>query len=127
MRTLTNLICAFGVVACGWLAVMFVVLQRPGFERGAIMSALFVLQSLLALATLNGVLQATAWRLVALAGAAGLLWSGGLAVATSLNAQRFEGYAVVIGVGLILQGLLTAQRLIPTWFSPSPKVHQFGN
>ena len=127
MRTLANLICAFGVVACGWLAVMFVVLHPPGFELSALMSTLFVLQSLLALATVNGVLRAIAWRVLALAGAAGLVWSGGLAVAASLNAQHFEGYVVVIGIALILQGLLTAWQLIPTWFSSSPKVQQFGN
>lgn len=127
MRTLTNLVCAFGVLACGWLAVMFVVLHRLGFERGAAISGLFVLQSLLALAMVNHILQATAWRLVTLAGAAGIIWAGSRAVAVTLAAQHFEGYALLIGIALILQGLLTSHQLIPIRPGSSSKVHQFGN
>jgi hypothetical protein len=127
MRTVTNLVCAFGVVASGWLAVMFVVLHRPGFERGAAMSASFVLQSLLALAVVNGVLQGTLWRVLALVGAAGITWAGGRAVAATLGGPHFEGYALLIGIALVLQGLLTGQQLIPIRPTSSSKVHQFGN
>jgi hypothetical protein len=127
MRTLSNVVCGFGVVACSWLAVMFVVLHRPGFERGAAMSILFVLQSLLALAAVNAVLSGTAWRLLTLAGAAGIIWAGGRAIAETLSSPHFEGFALIIGAALVLQGLLTAQQLIPIWFSSSSKVHQFGN
>jgi len=127
VRTLTNLVCGFGVVACGWLAVMFVVLHRPGFERGAVMAALFVVQSLLALATVNAVLQATAWRLLALAGAAGIVWAGSRAVAETVSSPHFEGYALIIGTSLVLQGLLTVWQLIPIHFTSSSKVHPFGN
>lgn len=127
MRTLTNLVCAFGAVASGWLAVMFVVLHRPGFERGAAMSALFVVQSLLALAAVNGILRRAAWRVLALVGAAGIIWAGGRAVAATLGSPHFEGYALLIGIALILQGLLTGQQLIPIGSTSSSKVHQFGN
>ena len=127
MRTLTNLVCGFGVVACSWLAVMFVVLHRPGFERGALIAALFVVQSLLALATVNDVLQATAWRLLALAGAAGIVWAGSRAVAETVSSPHFEGYALIIGTSLVLQGLLTVWQLIPIRFPSSSKVHPFGN
>ena len=126
MRTLANLVCAFGAVACGWLAVMFVVLHQPGFERGALLSTLFVLQSLLALTTINGLLQASAWRLLTVAGGAGILWAGGQAVTATLGSRHFEGYALIIGIALVLQGLLTGQQLIPIWFTSSSKVHQFG-
>jgi len=127
VRTLTNLVCAFGVVACGWLTVMFVALHRPGFERGAVMSALFVLQSFLAFAAVNGVLRRAAWRVLALVGAAGIIWAGGRAVAATLDSPHFEGYALLIGIALVLQGLLTFQQLIPIGSTSSSKVHQFGN
>ena len=47
-------IAAMTIAASAWLGVMFVVLQRPGFERGAAVAGLFVAQSLLALAVANG-------------------------------------------------------------------------
>jgi hypothetical protein len=127
MRTLSSVVCACGVVACSWLAVMFIVLHHPGFERGAAMSLLFVLQSLLALATINGLLSSLAWRVLTLVGAAGIVWAGVQAVAGALSNPHFEGFAVLIGSALVLQGLLTAGQLIPKCFSSSPKVHQFGN
>jgi hypothetical protein len=126
MRTFTNAVCWFGVAACTWLAVMFVVLQRPGFERGAATSSLFILQSLLALAVLNDVVSGRGWRILALAGAAGLIWAGGQAVANTLTGNHFEGFALIIGAALVLQGLLTAKQLITRTFTPSSKVHQFG-
>jgi hypothetical protein len=127
MRALTSVVCGFGVVACSWLAVMFVVLHRPGFERGAAMAVLFVLQSLLAMATINGLLSSLAWRLLTLVGAAGIVWAGGEAVVRALSNPHFEGFAVVIGASLVLQGLLTGGQLIPSCLSSSAKVHQFGN
>jgi hypothetical protein len=119
VRTVTNLVCVLGVAACSWLAVMFVVLHRPAFELRAAASTLFVLQSLLALATVNGFLRATAWRLLTLAGAAGIVWAGARAAADTLGGPHFEGFALIIGAALVLQGLLTAQQLIPSRFSSS--------
>ena len=58
MRLILNGLCWFTAAASAWLAVMFVVLRHPAFERGFGMSLLFVLQSLLALAVVNGVLSA---------------------------------------------------------------------
>ena len=91
------------------------------------MSMLFILQSLLALATVNRVLTSIAWRLLTLAGAAAIVCAGGAAVVRTLSNPHFEGYALVIGSALVLQGLLTAGQLIPSRFSSSTKVHQFGN
>ncbi|HUK33995.1 MAG TPA: hypothetical protein VLV86_08810 [Vicinamibacterales bacterium] len=122
---MTNLVCGFGVVACSWLAVMFVVLHRPGFERGVATALLFVLQSLLALVVLNSI-RSSVWGAVALAGAAGIVWAGGRAVAATLGNPHFEGFILIIGSALVLQGILTAQQLITRYFTSSSKVHQFG-
>ena len=127
MRLIMNVLCWFTLTASAWLAVMFVVLRHPAFERGFAMSLLFVLQSLLTLAVANGVLSASAWRLTALAGAAGIIWAGGAAVANTLIGPHFEGFALVIGTGLVGQGLVTIGQLITSHFIPSSKVHQFGN
>ena len=120
MRTLLSGLCLLTVAASAWLGLMFVVLQRPGFERGVVMSGLFVLQSLLALAVVNRWVSGRAWAFPALAGAAGLIWAGTRAVLANLSGSHFEGYALVIGFLLTLQGILTL-------LASSSKVHQFGN
>ena len=127
MRALLTAICALTIVAAGWLGVMFVVLHRPGWERGAGLSALFAVQSLLALAVANSWLSGAWWRAVALVGALALTWAGISALISNLNSSHFEGFALIIGVLLVLQGLLTAGHLIPTLLASSSKVHQFGN
>ncbi len=127
MRSLVTGLCCLTIAASAWLGVMFVVLHRPGYERGAGMAALFILQSLLALAVTNQWLPGVWWRMAALLGAAGLTWVGVSAVAANLTGPRFEGFAVIIGVLLLLQGLFTAGSLITILFTPSSKVHQFGN
>ncbi|HXD73549.1 MAG TPA: hypothetical protein VN628_07430 [Vicinamibacterales bacterium] len=120
MRACLTGICLLTVAASGWLGVMFVALHRPGFERGVAISALFVVQSLLALAVANRWLIGRPWTFLAPAGAVGLIWAGGQAILTNLSSSHFEGYALLIGFLLTLQGILTL-------VTSSSKVHQFGN
>jgi len=127
MRTFLNLLCGFTLLASSWLGVMYVVLHQPGYERGVSMSLIFIIQSLLTLALTTGTLSALWWRLLTVAGAAGVVWAGGAAVSSTLTSRHFEGYALVIGVALVLQGLLTAGLLVPSLLTHSSKVHQFGN
>src|SRR5262245_61809115 len=126
MRTFLNAVCWFCMVACGWLGVMYLILRRPGYEGRFGLAILFVLQSLMALAVINGLLRSVPWRVLTFAGALGIVWTGGLAVANTLRESHFEGFALVIGTALLLQGLLTAWQLITRPFTPSSKVHQFG-
>ena len=127
MRTVVTGLCCLTIAASAWLGVMFVVLHRPGYERGAGMAALFVLQSLLAMAVINQWLAGVSWRMGALLGAVGLTWAGVSAVIANITGPHFEGFAVIIGALLVLQGLFTAGSLITSLFTPSSKVHQFGN
>ena len=127
MRAVLTTVCALTIAASIWLGVMFVVLHRPGFERGLGISALFVLQSLLAVAVIHQRLGQPWWRAVTFVGAVALIWAGTSAVLASLNGPHFEGYAVLIGALVLLQGLLTMLQLITLLFSQSSKVHQFGN
>lgn len=122
-----NAVCGFTAAACLWLAVMFVVLRHSGFERGFVMSLLFVGQSLFALAVLNQWVVGGVWRALALAGSAAIVWAGVKAVANTLNGPHFEGFALIIGASLVLQGLLVGSQLITSRFTPSSKVHRFGN
>jgi len=127
MRLPLNTLCGFTLLASSWLAVMFIVLHRPGYERGVSLALVFIIQSLLTLGVTTGLLSALWWRLLAVAGAAGIVWAGGAAVANTLSGAHFEGYALIIGVALVLQGLLTAGQLITGHFTFSSKMHRFGN
>src|SRR5436190_1788765 len=127
MRAVLTAVCGLTIAASTWLGVMFVLLHRPGFQRGLGMSALFVLQSLLAKAVINQWLRQPLWRAVTLAGAVALTWAGTSAVLVNLDGPHFEGYAIVIGALLILQGVLTILHLITLLFSQSSKVHQLGS
>jgi len=127
MRTSLNLLCGLTLLASSWLGVMYVVLHRPGYERGVSMSLIVIIQSLLTLALTTGTLSALWWRLLTVAGAAGVIWAGGAAVSNTVTSQHFEGYALVMGVALMLQGLLTAGLLVPSLLTHSSKVHQFGS
>ena len=127
MRVVLTAVSGVTAAACLWLAVMFVLLHRPGFERGLVLSLLFVSQALLTMAVVNRWLPGRAWRPLILAGAAGVVWGGATAIANALNSPHFEGFSVIIGAALVAQGVLTAGHLITTGFASSSKVHQFGN
>jgi hypothetical protein len=127
MRIALNVLCGFTLLASSWLAVMFLVLHRPGYERGVSLSLVFILQSLLTLGVTTGLLSALWWRLLAVTGVVGIVWAGAAAVSNTLTGSHFEGYALIIGVALVLQGLLTAGLLITPLFTFSSKMHRFGN
>jgi hypothetical protein len=127
MRAVLNVCCGFTILASCWLAVMSVVLRHPGYQRGVSQAVLFIILSLLTLAVTTARLSAAWWRSLAVLGAAALVWAGGSAVAATLSGPHFEGYALLIGASLVLQGLLTAVHLIPALLNSSSKVHQFGN
>ena len=127
MRSVLTAVCALTVAASTWLGVMFVVLHRPGYERGLGISALFVLQSLLAAAVINHWLEQGWWRAITLAGAAALAATGTSTIFSNVNGPHFEGYALVIGALLLLQGVLTILHLITSRLGQSSKVHQLGN
>ena len=127
MRSILTVVCALTVAASTWLGVMFVVLHRPGYEGGLGISSLFVLQSLLAAAVINQWLEHRGWRALTLAGAAALAAAGTSTIASNVSGPHFEGYALVIGALLLLQGVLTILQLITSRLDPSSKVHQLGS
>jgi hypothetical protein len=127
MRTLLNCVCTLTIAAAVWLGVMYVVLHRPGYAQGIGIACLFGLQSLLAIAVANEWVSQVGWKLLAAAGACGLAVTGVVAILRTLNAQHFEGYALIIGLLLVVQSLLITGQLITPLFTPSTKVHQFGN
>jgi hypothetical protein len=105
-RSLLRASCWFGVAAGTWLAVMENVLRHEGYAGRTAVAACIVLQSL---ATLLFIGRRGGWLLrgAVMAGAFGIVWLGFSAISKVLSAQHFEGFVVVIGCALIVQGGLT--------------------
>ena len=111
MRTLLAGACCFTIAASGWLAAMALVLRRPGYQGIVALALVFVLQSLLTIGVISGQLGGRVGRVVLAAGATGIVAVGGRAIGVNVTGPHFEGYAVIIGAALILQGLLTLRSL----------------
>jgi hypothetical protein len=91
-----------------WLTVMFFVLRHRGYEWRALMTTLFIVQSLVTLVALSGYLHGGWIRILLLVGACGIVIAGVQAmVANASNVAHGEGYVDVIALALILQGALT--------------------
>jgi hypothetical protein len=131
MRRLLTGVCCVTIAASCWLATMSLVLHRTGYRQQMGVALLFVVQSLWTLAVLAGQLPSL-WsklsRIVLVPGAVGLAATGGRAIAANLSGPHFEGYALVIGAVLILQGVLTLWPLLVRW-PPSfvAKLHRLGD
>ena len=127
MRTLLAGACCFTIAASGWLAAASLVLRRPAYLGIAGLAVLFVLQSLLTIGVISGRLSGRVARVVLAAGATGIVMVGGRAMTVNLTGPHFEGYAVIIGAVLILQGLVTLWSLILSGrLMPSAELHRFG-
>lgn len=118
MRSLLAGVCCVTIAASCWLATMSLVLHRTDDRQQTGVALLCVAQSLWTLAVLAGLLPSL-WsklsRLVLVPGAVGLAAAGGRAIAANLSGPHFEGYALVIGAVLILQGVLTPGPLLVRW------------
>jgi hypothetical protein len=123
---LAGLCCATIAASC-WLATMFLILHRAGYQRGMTLAMFFVLQGVLTLAVLAGWLASAPVRVLSLIGAGGTVVAGATAVAGNLSGPHFEGYALVIGAALVVQGALTLGLFASGGFGPWAKVHQFGD
>jgi len=120
MKSFLAAIAVFTATASCWLFVMYFVLKHPGYEAHASIALLFLAQSLLTLILVASSAPAgfsgrpeglhavrLGLRLIVLAGACGIAWAGVSAVSSTLTGPHFEGFALLIGSALVLQGALT--------------------
>ena len=108
MRILLRLICGFTILASAWLTAMYFALRHPGYEPRAAISVGFAVASVLTLACLQ-LARPPAWlRALVATCAIALVYAGSSAVNAVLRpGAHFEGFALVIGAGLVCQGVLT--------------------
>ncbi len=100
------------VLAAGvWLGVMENILKHDGYVGRSAIAVCIAIQGLATLLfiLLNG---GAAVRNLIMAGAVATLLLGGSAILKILRAQHFEGFVLVVGLALILQGALTLATVL---------------
>ena len=114
MHTKSNIISAvtaavsvFTAAASCWLVVMYFVLKHPGYQSGAAIAGLFFAQSVLNLIAISRGSGIGGLRYLVLAGGCGIIWAGASAIQATLSSSHFEGYALIIGFALVVQGGFT--------------------
>ena len=105
MRASLTWMCVVTVLAGAWLAVMENILRHPGFVGRSAVAACIVVQGIATVLflMLHG---RTLFRFLVLGGAIGAALLGAAAVIRILNAAHFEGFVLVIGAALVVQGIL---------------------
>jgi len=101
--------CAATVVATGYLSLSLLVLKPPGADASAwfTLTALLVAQSAMTLAAITMPRPPAALRAVVVAGALGLFLIAIWRIRTTLSSSHFEGYNLLLGAILVVQGALT--------------------
>ena len=102
------------ILAAGvWLGVMENILKHDGYVSRSAIAVCIAIQGLATLLfiVLNG---GAAVRSFIVAGAVATLLLGGSAILRILQAQHFEGFVLVIGLALVVQGALTLATVLQT-------------
>jgi hypothetical protein len=111
--------CAFTLLATVYLSVSLIVLQPPraNYRQWTFVASVIVVQGVLTLAALYAGGPA-GLRYAASAGAAALVWIGASSVYSTMSGPHFEGYALVLGSAMVVQGLLTVATFL-RFFGPT--------
>jgi hypothetical protein len=106
MKAALTWMSVFTAAAGVWLAVMENILKHAGYGERTVIAACIAIQGLatLLLLLLNGRLI---FRALVLMGALGVAVLGVSALKRTLDAPHFEGFVLLIGSALIVQGVLT--------------------
>jgi hypothetical protein len=114
LNRIVAVLCSFTLFASAYLSLSVIVLRPPRVDYQAwfLMAALFVAQSLLTLAAIAGTARGGWVRGALLAGSIAVIAVGAWWVHGTLAASHFEGYALVLGSLVAVQGALTLLRLL---------------
>src|SRR3989442_9811157 len=108
MKTALAAVCILTVLATAYLSASLVVLHPPraDYQQWAVVATLIVAQGVLTLVALFAAGSA-ALRSVVLAGGLLIALLGARSIYSTGSGPHFEGYALVLGSMLIVQGVLT--------------------
>ena len=104
--------CMFTLLATAYLTASLLVLRPPraNYQQWSLMAALIIAQGVVTLVALF-LARTAPVRYAALAGAFAIALAGALSVFNTLSGPHFEGYALVLGSALVVQGVLTLVTL----------------
>jgi hypothetical protein len=107
--------------ATAYLTLSVLMLRPPRFNYSIwlAMAGVFIVQSVLTLAAVRGAVRSNAPRVLLIIGGVAIAATGAWWVHGTLSAHHFEGYALVLGPWVAMQGALTVVRLVPIrapWF-----------
>jgi hypothetical protein len=102
-------LCSLTLMATGYLSLSLIVLRPPraNYPEWFMMATLFVAQGVLTLLVATGAIAGGWIRWLVLAGSLAIIWVGASWAHDTLASEHFEGYALVLGSMLVLQGALT--------------------
>src|SRR5258708_30701297 len=106
LKTALAAICLLVALAVGYLSLSVAILHPPrvNYPASIAVAAIILAQSGMTLAALWGL---TSLRNAVIAGGAALALLGGWMIQQTLASPHFEGYALLLGAMLVLQGTLT--------------------
>ena len=123
MRATLAAIGTFTLLATAYLTASLLVLRPPraNYQQGALIATVIVGQDVLTLIAL-GTAGPEGLRCAPAAGGALVAALGARSVYATMSGPHFEGYALVLGSAMVLQGLLTLATFARlTITSPGPQ------
>jgi len=107
------LMCFFAIAAGVWLGTMEHILKHDGYRERSVIAVCIAIQGLATLLylLLHGRFL---FRGLVMTGAVAIMLLGGSAILRISRAQHFEGFVLLIGLALLLQGALTLATLLRT-------------
>ena len=107
LRAALAAIACVTVAASCFLTQSYLTLKGTSNLRPVVGLIPFVAQSALALVALGGLVSAPWFSWLLVASGAGIGWVGWSTIQSTLSGPHFEGYALVMGLIGIIQGVLT--------------------
>jgi len=119
VKTALLAVCTVTLLATGYLSLSLAILRPPRahYSEWFMMATLFAAQSALTMMAVSALFSGGWIRWLVLAGGVAIVWVGAAWVHDTLASDHFEGYAIVLGSLLVVQGALTVvvflrQRLV---------------
>jgi hypothetical protein len=124
MKTTLTAMCILLLLATGYLSLSLFILNPPraNFLRWFTLATIFIVQSVLTIVAVR-MADPPAWlRNLVAGGGCVLVGIAVWRVSATLNSSHFEGYNLLLGAMLVVQGVLTLAALLG-----SPKGLRYGN
>lgn len=108
LKTALAAICLLTLSATLYLSASLLILQPPraNYQQWVLMAGVVVVQGAVTLVAMRAG-SPRGLRYAAAAGGAAIAASGAASVYSAVSGPHFEGYALVLGSALVVQGLLT--------------------